>query len=122
MVEEEPAAPAEEPAPAPAPVEAPAAPAQTEAPAQAPTAPAGEPAPAPAPVFDAFIASLSDEERMQFTDLYILKTVSMPEIPTYEVGGNNKSFFNKVFIYIGQYRDKIPSGLLAKMYDFSVKA
>jgi nucleoid DNA-binding protein len=110
------------PAPAPAPVEAPAAPAQTEAPAQAHAAPAEEPAPAPAPVFDAFIASLSDEERMQFTDLYILKTVSMPEIPTYEVGGNNKSFFNKVFIYIGQYRDKIPSGLLAKMYDFSVKA
>lgn len=120
VVEEAPAAPAEEPAPA---TETPAeAPAQTEAPAETPAAPAEEPAPAPAPVFDAFIASLSDEERMQFTDLYILKTVNMPEIPTYEVGGKNKSFFNKVFIYIGQYRDKIPSGLLAKMYDFSVKA
>ena len=125
MVEEEPATPVEAPAPeAPVAPVAPVAPAQTEAPAEAPAAPAEAPAPAPAPapVFDAFIASLSDEERMQFTDLYILKTVSMPEIPTYEVGGNNKSFFNKVFIYIGQYRDKIPSGLLAKMYDFSAKA
>ena len=93
------------------------------------------PAPAPAPAvetadydyynsksFDPFIASLSTEERNQFTELFILKYKgTMPEIPDYEVGGNNKDFFRKVFIYLGQYRDRIPDGLLAKIYQFSVK-
>ena len=115
-VVEENNAPAEQAAPVAdaAPAEAPAA----EEAAATDAAPAEAPAPAP---FDAFIASLNDEERNQFTDLYILKTVNMPEIPEYKVGGNNKAFFNKVFIYLGQYRDKIPSDLLAKMYDFSMK-
>jgi len=48
-------------------------------------------------------------------------TGAMPEIPAYEVGGDNKEFFRKMFIYLGQYRDKIPDGLLAKMYQFSIK-
>ncbi len=125
VVEEAPAeAPAEE-APATEAAEENAAPAE-EAPAtenaettEESAAPAEE-TPAPQP-FDAFITTLTDEERMQFTDIYILKTVNMPEIPAYQVGGNNKAFFNKVFIYLGQYRDKIPSSLLAKMYDFSLK-
>ena len=92
--------------------------AQTEENAEIPAENAEE----PAPVADAFIASLSDEERTQFTDLYILKMVNMPEIPAYQVGGNNKAFFTKVFIYLGEYREKIPNSLLAKMYDFSVSA
>ena len=72
------------------------------------------------PAEDAFIALLTEEEKAQFTDLYINKSVSMPGIPDYAVGGNNKKFFNKVFIYIGQYRQNIPDELLAKMYDFSL--
>ena len=76
---------------------------------------------APEGPFDAFMLTLTKEERAQFTDLYILKTVSMPEIPAYVVGGDNKKFFNKVFIFIAQYRNVIPSALLAKMYDFSMK-
>ena len=72
-------------------------------------------------VFDPFLEVLTDEEKKQFIDLYILKTENMPEIPTYQVGGNNQAFFRKVFIYIGQYREKIPSDLLAKMYEFSMK-
>ncbi|MBE7084884.1 MAG: hypothetical protein E7368_02380 [Clostridiales bacterium] len=99
--------------------------------------PAPAPAPAPAPMpavetadydyynsksFDPFIATLSTEERNQFTELFILKYKgTMPEIPDYEVGGNNKDFFRKVFIYLGQYRDRIPDGLLSKMYQFAVK-
>ena len=72
--------------------------------------------------FDPFIASLNAEERNQFTELFILKFKGvMPEIPEYEVGGNNKEFFRKVFIYLGQYRDRIPNGLLAKIYQFSLK-
>jgi hypothetical protein len=71
--------------------------------------------------FDPFIATLDMEERNQFTELFILKYKGvMPEIPDYVVGENNKVFFNKVFIYLGQYRQNIPETLLAKMYDYSL--
>ena len=90
--------------------------------------------PAPAPVetadydyynsraFDPFIASLTAEERNQFTELFILKYKgTMTELPDYVVGGDNKAFFNKIFIYLGQYRDRIPDGLMAKIYTYSTK-
>ena len=90
-------------------------------------APACEPATEVAPaeenngIYDAFFATLTEEEKGQFYNLYVLKTLNMPGIPEYVVGGNNKLFFNKVFIYLGQYRQNIPNALLAKMYDFSLK-
>ncbi len=72
--------------------------------------------------FDPFIASLNDTERAQFTELFILKYKGvMPEIPDYVVGGDNKEFFRKIFIYLGQYRDRIPDGLLAKIYQFAIR-
>ena len=72
--------------------------------------------------FDPFIASLNEAERNQFTELFILKYKGvMPEIPDYEVGGDNKAFFRKLFIYLGQYRDRIPDALLAKIYQFTVR-
>ena len=72
--------------------------------------------------FDAFIATLDAEERNQFTDLFLLRYQgSMPEIPEYVVGGDNREFFRKIFIYLGQYRERIPSGLLTKMYNYSVR-
>ena len=72
--------------------------------------------------FDPFIALLTNEERNQFTELFILKYKgAMPEIPDYVVGGDNKQFFRKLFIYLGQYRDSIPDGLLAKIYKFAVR-
>ncbi len=72
--------------------------------------------------FDAFLITLNEKEKNEFIDLYVLKCKGiMPEIPGYVVGGDNKEFFNKVFIYLGQYRDKIPADLLAKMYAFAMK-
>lgn len=72
--------------------------------------------------FDPFIAILDPTERNQFTELFILKYKGvMPEIPDYVVGGDNKDFFRKLFIYLGQYRDRIPDGLLAKIYQFAIK-
>ncbi len=72
--------------------------------------------------FDAFLITLNEKEKGEFIDLYVLKCKgNMPEIPGYVVGGDNKDFFNKVFIYLGQYREKIPADLLAKMYQFSMK-
>lgn len=100
-----------------------------------------EPAPAPAPVslpttsvqtaeydyynskaFDPFIATLEGEERNQFTELFILKVKgTFPELPEYVVGGDNRAFFHKFFIYLGQYRDRVPDGLMAKIYSFSTR-
>lgn len=72
--------------------------------------------------FDPFIATLDTDERNQFTDLFILKQKGvMPEIPDYVVGGDNREFFRKIFIYIGQYRSRLPDGLLSKIYQFSIK-
>lgn len=72
--------------------------------------------------FDPFIAILNNEERNQFTEIFILKYKGlMPEIPDYQVGGDNKEFFRKLFIYLGQYRDRVPDGLLAKIYQFNIK-
>ena len=72
--------------------------------------------------FDPFIATLNDEERNAFTEIFILKFKgTMPELPDYEVGGDNKEFFRKIFIYLGQYRDRLPQPLLMKMYQFSMK-
>ena len=72
--------------------------------------------------FDPFIASLNEKEREQFTDLFILKYQGvMKNLPDYVVGGDNDEFFRKVFIYLGQYRERIPDNLLAKMYKFCIK-
>ena len=72
--------------------------------------------------FDPFIATLDTTQRNQFTEIFVLKyNGTMPEIPNYEVGGDNKEFFRKLFIYLGQYRDRIPDGLLAKIYQFAIK-
>ena len=72
--------------------------------------------------FDPFMSTLTPEEKSEFIDLYILRCKGvMPEIPGYVVGDFNKEFFNRVFIYLGQYRDKISSVLLQKMYDYTMK-
>ncbi len=72
--------------------------------------------------FDAFLITLNEKEKNEFIDTYVLKCRGiMPEIPGYVVGGDNKDFFNKVFIYLGQYREKISGDLLSKMYNFSMK-
>lgn len=72
---------------------------------------------------DAFIATLTKAEKYEFADLYILKTQgNMGGIPTYEVGEANKAFFKKIFIYLSQYREKISSELLSKIYDYSEQA
>lgn len=113
-------------------------------------APEAEPAPQPAPVynynfaapaapqsgagntadydfynsrsFDPFIASLNGDEREQFTEIFILKYKgATSNLPDYQVGGDNTEFFRKVFIYLGQYRDRIPDSLLAKMYQFAIR-
>lgn len=70
---------------------------------------------------DAFIATLSEKERMQFTDLFILKYQGeFKNVPDYAIGGDNSDFFRKIFLFLGQHRDRIPDGLLAKMYKYRI--
>ena len=72
--------------------------------------------------FDPFIASLNSTEREQFTEIFILKYKGdTKNLPDYQVGGDNTEFFRKVFIYLGQYRDRIPDSLLSKMYQFAIR-
>ena len=72
--------------------------------------------------FDAFIATLTDEERMQFTQIFLLRSEgNLPGIPEYQIGGNNKTFFRKIFVNLGSLRARIPDGLMEKIYQFSIR-
>ena len=72
--------------------------------------------------YDPFVATLNKAERVEFTDLFVLRCKGeMPEIPEYVVGEPKKAFFNKVFVSLGKYRDKISDELLSKIYEFSLK-
>ena len=98
----------------------------------APTPVEEEVAPAPAATadydyynsrsFDPFIASLSSDERAQFTELFILKYKGeMANLPDYQVGGDNKEFFNKLFINLGSIRERLSGELLEKLYQFAIR-
>ncbi len=103
--------------------------ASTQAPAQEA---ASEAAPAPTAVapesdayggaFDAFIGTLTPEERLQFTQIFLLRSESkLPGIPEYKVGGDNKVFFRKIFVNLGSLRARIPDSLMEKIYQFSIR-
>ncbi len=112
----------ETPAPAPAPAAAPA-------PTPAPAFRAPAPAPAPAPVaadnrytYDPFIYTLTDAEKNEFGDLFIAgQNNARDSLPTYIIGGDNREFFSKVFIYMGRFRSQISSELLAKIYQHVIR-
>jgi hypothetical protein len=42
-------------------------------------------------------------------------------VPEYKVGGDNKDFFCKVFIYLGSLREQIPDSLMEKIYQYSIR-
>lgn len=72
--------------------------------------------------FDPFLCTLNAAERNEFAELYILRSKgAMAEIPEYIVGGDNKTFFSKVFINLGKYRGSISNELLSKIYNYSIK-
>lgn len=69
--------------------------------------------------YDAFMGSLTGEEKTEFGNLFISRKYGMQNyLPVYVVGGNNDEFFSKVFIYLGKYRSHISASLLDKMYRF----
>lgn len=87
------------------------------------------PATAPAPaaqqydssqyVYDPFINLLTPQEKNEFGDLFISdKYGTHAYLPAYVIGGDNKEFFSKVFIYLGKFRSHISNNLLEKLYQF----
>ena len=100
-------------APAPAPAPAPAY-------AKAAAAPAAfDPTPY---TYDNFINSLTPQERNEFGDLFIGNRYGdLNYLPAYVIGGDNREFFSRVFIYLGKFRSHISPALLGKLYDHVAK-
>lgn len=72
--------------------------------------------------FDPFLATLTTEERTQFTHIFLLRSENkLPAIPDYVVGGDNKIFFRKVFVNLGCLRARIPDSLMEKIYQFTIR-
>ncbi len=68
-------------------------------------------------VYDPFIKTLNVQERNEFGDLFIANIYGLRSyLPTYVIGGDNKAFFDRVFIYLGCYRNYISQELLEKIY------
>ena len=108
-------------APAPAPAYTPAAhyaPAPAYRPAAAPKA-VYDPTPY---TYDSFINMLTPQERNEFGDLFIANRYGdLSYLPAYVIGGDNREFFHKVFIYLGKFRSHISPELLGKLYDYVSK-
>lgn len=66
---------------------------------------------------DEFLETLSDNEKVEFIELFIKKTKGKVNgVPDYEIGENNSDFFPAVFVHINRYRNIVSDALMAKMY------
>ena len=69
--------------------------------------------------YDAFVNMLTPQERNEFGDLFIAnRHGDLSYLPAYSIGGDNREFFHKVFIYLGKFRNHISPELLGKLYDY----
>ncbi len=69
--------------------------------------------------YDAFFHTLTPKQKSEFGDLFISNKYGTHNyLPVYVIGGDNKAFFSKVFIYLGRFRETISAGLLEKMYQY----
>ena len=120
------------PQPAPQPQAQPAPAANTAAPAPKPAPQAIPPRPAPAasqdgkvysPVIyngprDAFIDTLSNEERVEFARTFIeRRNGEIQGVPEYKLNGDNEKFFQSLFIYYARIRGLVSDGLMNKFYE-----
>lgn len=70
-------------------------------------------------VYDKFYASLTTGEKLEFKSIFIDNVLGInSRLPKYIIGDSNVEFFQKVFIYIGKYRNHISTGLLEKLYNY----
>lgn len=69
--------------------------------------------------YDAFFHTLTPKQKSEFGDLFISNKYGTHNyLPVYVIGGDNRAFFSKVFIYLGRFRETISAGLLEKMYQY----
>ena len=69
--------------------------------------------------YDPFINTLTPSERNEFGDVFIANMYGIHSyLPTYVIGGDNREFFQKVFIYLGRYRGYITQDLMEKIYNY----
>lgn len=66
---------------------------------------------------DSFLNSLTPSERAEFYAIFIDKRRgNFYFLPEYEIGGDNKEFFQSMFIYLGKIMGSISDGLMNKIY------
>ncbi|MDE7301035.1 MAG: hypothetical protein K2N47_02585 [Clostridia bacterium] len=66
---------------------------------------------------DPFMDTLTDSEKQEFSDIFILKTKGFVRgVPEYQFNAMNEDFFPAVFVHINRYRTICSDGLLGKMY------
>ena len=69
---------------------------------------------------DMFISSLTPAEREEFDRLFITRIYGdNKRLPAYQIGGDNREFFTKIFVFMGRYRNVISESLLEKIYNYS---
>ncbi|MBR7100322.1 MAG: hypothetical protein IKC91_04125, partial [Clostridia bacterium] len=66
---------------------------------------------------DDFLKSLSPASKREFKKLFI-DGKAPAYLPQYNIGGNNKRFFNSIFVYLGKIRTIISDNLLGEIYDY----
>ena len=67
-----------------------------------------------------FISSLTPAEKDEFDRLFISRIYGdNKRLPAYRLGGDNREFFAKIFVFMGRYRNVISDGLLEKIYNYS---
>ena len=68
---------------------------------------------------DKFIATLTHKETNEFCDVFVADKLGvLSYMPKYVIGGDNKSFFNKLFIFVGKFRSQISKSLLDKLFKY----
>lgn len=69
---------------------------------------------------DPFFSSLTPAEKDEFDRLFISRIYGdNKRLPAYRLGGDNREFFAKIFVFMGRYRNVISDGLLEKIYNYS---
>ncbi len=66
---------------------------------------------------DEFIRSLTNEQKVEFSKVFIERNnINFESIPEYIPGGNNKKFFTSIFIHYSSIRSLISDGLMNAIY------
>lgn len=67
---------------------------------------------------DSFIRKLTNEEKVEFSRVFIDHTSGkINGVPEYVVGGENTKFFSSIFVYLARVRDHVSDALMDKLYE-----